>query len=318
MKTRLIPAHAGKTFSGSPSHAHSKAHPRSRGENPLGDFVRVREGGSSPLTRGKPVPSVWWPALWWLIPAHAGKTPQSREPRTSAPAHPRSRGENATPTASASVSSGSSPLTRGKHVRETQVQNRLGLIPAHAGKTEKKIESGLGGAAHPRSRGENDAVVRRLAVLPGSSPLTRGKRIREDLSAQRDGLIPAHAGKTVLVHAPASYGAAHPRSRGENSERIDIAKPRVGSSPLTRGKLRQLIQRLYERRLIPAHAGKTPSSTTASGVGRAHPRSRGENASSTERTSSAEGSSPLTRGKLPVPPDPVPDQRLIPAHAGKT
>ena len=50
----------------------------------------------------------------------------------------------------------------------------------------------------------------------------------------------------------------------------------------------------------------------------AHPRSRGENLTTPGGIQQTRGSSPLTRGKLPVPPDPVPDQRLIPAHAGKT
>ena len=50
----------------------------------------------------------------------------------------------------------------------------------------------------------------------------------------------------------------------------------------------------------------------------AHPRSRGENERYGIVTERKEGSSPLTRGKLPVVLE-VPDRsRLIPAHAGKT
>ena len=51
--TRLIPAHAGKTWAVGPSLRYQKAHPRSRGEN--GKILRPKavQVGSSPLTRGK-------------------------------------------------------------------------------------------------------------------------------------------------------------------------------------------------------------------------------------------------------------------------
>ena len=56
-----------------------------------------------------------------------------------------------------------------------------------------------------------------VSVLPGSSPLTRGK-----LSATR-------------LMVPVT--AAHPRSRGENIIADPIGAVAKGSSPLTRGKL---------------------------------------------------------------------------------
>ena len=71
-----------------------------------------------------------------LIPAHAGKTthfvPEARAKR----AHPRSRGENAGQIIEAFVGAGSSPLTRGKLALEALDNAGLGLIPAHAGKTQ--------------------------------------------------------------------------------------------------------------------------------------------------------------------------------------
>ena len=50
-----------------------------------------------------------------------------------------------------------------------------GLIPAHAGKTRAASRVCIVIGAHPRSRGENRRRRSRLATLPGSSPLTRGK-----------------------------------------------------------------------------------------------------------------------------------------------
>ena len=50
---------------------------------------------------------------------------------------------------------------------------------------------------------------------------------------------------------------AHPRSRGENSERTEYLKRGSGSSPLTRGKPSELFLGGARHGLIPAHAGKT-------------------------------------------------------------
>ena len=91
-----------------------------------------------------------------------------------------------------------------------------------------------------------------------------------------------------------------------------------GSSPLTRGKLRKRLERELWRGLIPAHAGKTSASWSATASSPAHPRSRGENHGQYFGASGVPGSSPLTRGKLE---DEVAGARvggLIPAHAGKT
>ena len=50
----LIPAHAGKTGVGFPGYRVERAHPRSRGENPVVRLTSMAWKGSSPLTRGKP------------------------------------------------------------------------------------------------------------------------------------------------------------------------------------------------------------------------------------------------------------------------
>ena len=92
----------------------------------------------------------------------------------------------------------------------------------------------------------------------------------------------------------------------------------LGSSPLTRGKLACGLARRGRGRLIPAHAGKTPSSTTRGQRARAHPRSRGENAPPFPPLLRHGGSSPLTRGKRPASVYLEFMVGLIPAHAGKT
>ena len=72
---------------------------------------------------------------------------------------------------------GSSPLTRGKLNVVGVAGNHLGIIPAHAGKT--------------------DATQKFADTLKGSSPLTRGKPDGREAGTSRGGIIPAHAGKTT-------------------------------------------------------------------------------------------------------------------------
>ena len=93
-RVRLIPAHAGKTWSSRKVARPIRAHPRSRGENAPGVQAGTPQAGSSPLTRGK----LQWAGMSWntrgLIPAHAGKTRRRNRRPGSPRAHPRSRGEN--------------------------------------------------------------------------------------------------------------------------------------------------------------------------------------------------------------------------------
>ena len=176
----------------------------------------MRVEGSSPLTRGKPLLPLDPCGASRLIPAHAGKTIGGSLSPLPMTAHPRSRGENLSPSSWSHCRRGSSPLTRGKRIAKIAKRALGRLIPAHAGKTISSSRMYQNDAAHPRSRGENgDALI--AAVNPtGSSPLTRGKLIAYTHALRQVRLIPAHAGKTrtdqsiVLVHS------AHPRSRGEN------------------------------------------------------------------------------------------------------
>ena len=188
-----------------------------------------------------------------LIPAHAGKTFAQRDQPSPGPAHPRSRGENPS----------LPPLFR--------------LIPAHAGKTCGGRTRRRQAAAHPRSRGENCVISRSPRLAAGSSPLTRGKLQRRVNPELKPRLIPAHAGKTSGRPSPTGAAAAHPRSRGENTDLQRICDALGGSSPLTRGKPLDAPPDRPVAGLIPAHAGKTAPLNLPWGPTGAHPRSRGEN-----------------------------------------
>ena len=173
-----------------------------------------------------------------------------------------------------------------------------GLIPAHAGKTPSDLQAEEMLLAHPRSRGENERKELDRKLAPGSSPLTRGKLNVLQAEGHALGLIPAHAGKTIVCPSARVTSRAHPRSRGENPLGDFVRVREGGSSPLTRGK---------------------PSRRRSAGQRRgAHPRSRGENDPPGNPGAPFVGSSPLTRGKHRRQQPSHPERWLIPAHAGKT
>ena len=234
------------------------------------------------------------------------------------PAHPRSRGENRGRVGIRIRRCGSSPLTRGKRHRCGRGCAPRWLIPAHAGKTLGRQLPPVIFWAHPRSRGENFTSRTRPACGTGSSPLTRGKHGTEPRQGMAERLIPAHAGKTLVMWVPGLRLAAHPRSRGENKMTASLLRICRGSSPLTRGKHLGVAHRRNVQGLIPAHAGKTTRSRASTRRQAAHPRSRGENRAWRLSRPCETGSSPLTRGKLDAAATVAGTAGLIPAHAGKT
>ena len=192
--------------------------------------------GSSPLTRGKPGKLRVKENCQGLIPAHAGKTQYNCQPFKTSGAHPRSRGENFCVSWGFPCRYGSSPLTRGKPSSSIVSRIIFGLIPAHAGKTGHHRPVHRHCRAHPRSRGENLPCHAPMCSCVGSSPLTRGKPDQVTDLLKGEGLIPAHAGKTLRPSPVCSPRRAHPRSRGENFAHGGPKPAGQGSSPLTRGK----------------------------------------------------------------------------------
>ena len=156
-----------------------------------------RPCGSSPLTRGKRAVLRLHAVGVRLIPAHAGKTSFGVTSSRPITAHPRSRGENISATLISRPARGSSPLTRGKRSARAFQFGRPRLIPAHAGKTRRDAGLAVSNWAHPRSRGENTPPPSCRRSPRGSSPLTRGKRLRRGTDHCARRLIPAHAGKTL-------------------------------------------------------------------------------------------------------------------------
>ena len=278
-ETTLIcsPARTGKTRALSLRFLTGWVHPHMCEENTYQIPVWICGPGSSPRVRGKQGRRRPGQRHEGLIPACAGKTVNIPHCICEEPAHPRACGENREIEFFGWYEQGSSPRMRGKPVDDFQLDRAGGLIPAHAGKTNVLVLQLSNRGAHPRACGENDHEIEDAIREMGSSPRMRGKRFDAHSSAGIGGLIPAHAGKTVLFEVRAAAARAHPRACGENTIPRSFHRSLSGSSPRMRGKPGFRILVGQPVGLIPAHAGKTLKCRNEQRPKGAHPRACGEN-----------------------------------------
>ena len=171
---RFIPARAGNTRATPCMSTPTTVHPRSRGEHRPAAAHVVGSFGSSPLARGTRHELATPPPRVRFIPARAGNTSGTVEPRSREAVHPRSRGEHAFIRGAIIRVAGSSPLARGTPHHDAARLDRERFIPARAGNTCPARSKRISATVHPRSRGEHrDRDSRRHKEI-GSSPLARG------------------------------------------------------------------------------------------------------------------------------------------------
>ena len=128
-------------------------------------------------------------------------------------------GENKFPGERREYAYGSSPHGRGKLVIAGPGREARRLIPAWAGKTARLPSASTTRGAHPRMGGENVEIIDDQQDPIGSSPHGRGKRKRRKGPRHPQRLIPAWAGKTILLPVTQPLITAHPRMGGENARR---------------------------------------------------------------------------------------------------
>ena len=280
--------------------------------------MRNAAKGSSPLARGLPERGPGHRRRRGIIPARAGFTGRSCRCGRRGSDHPRSRGVYAVLEAGCARGAGSSPLARGLRFRSPRRGGATRIIPARAGFTDRIQIAHVMTSDHPRSRGVYSFFSAARVSVGGSSPLARGLRRRQYDSSSCPGIIPARAGFTARAAAHPPSAQDHPRSRGVYPHGHAVQRVHGGSSPLARGLRGPDSQRDSGRRIIPARAGFTPTSTRSGPMPRDHPRSRGVYRPSRTARSRAPGSSPLARGLLPSGSVERKRLRIIPARAGFT
>ena len=171
---------------------------------------------------------------------------------------------------------------------------------------------------HPRGLGEHWITVAAGGLIGGSSPRTRGAHTCLGKLPLRAGIIPADAGSTPCTFCVSPPIADHPRGRGEHEESTDVSPPLYGSSPRTRGALREAERGPTDRRIIPADAGSTDVGARARLLAPDHPRGRGEHFSARYVAFRSAGSSPRTRGAPVHRGGCAVTVGIIPADAGST
>ena len=194
---RFIPARAGNTRSRPRLVGCSTVHPRSRGEHDRDGRVANRAIGSSPLARGTLLGGVLQRVEPRFIPARAGNTTIPTPSLSSAPVHPRSRGEHPPNNRLIPPQTGSSPLARGTRPGAARLGRGFRFIPARAGNTLRGLTSTPTLTVHPRSRGEHYSPTLEDLTDDGSSPLARGTRGEAVDPATGYRFIPARAGNTA-------------------------------------------------------------------------------------------------------------------------
>ena len=253
-----------------------------------------------------------------IIPAHAGQTRPQVPALGAITDHPRACGANKYPMICHVGRFGSSPRMRGKPGALNVPHSSSRIIPAHAGQTLRCCCRRCDIPDHPRACGANWKRPWRNYPKPGSSPRMRGKLLFCHCVSSLLRIIPAHAGQTRTIPAPPRQKADHPRACGANCANESALSAVVGSSPRMRGKPCLCCEEPAYTRIIPAHAGQTPSPETCGRPRTDHPRACGANYTADRTPCKRCGSSPRMRGKLLRQMAALREERIIPAHAGQT
>ena len=149
---------------------------------------------------------------------------------------------------------------------------------------------------HPRLRGEYSWSYGLSKWNSGSPPLARGVRNGGITWRYGTGITPACAGSTFTNAFTKTFNRDHPRLRGEYLLIRFTVERLTGSPPLARGVHDFNGGKLRQHGITPACAGSTIYEKGNTGIGRDHPRLRGEYLSCRIFKALMTGSPPLARG----------------------
>ena len=150
---------------------------------------------------------------------------------------------------------GSSPHARGTLSGALEKLVLLRFIPAYAGNASAPGFRGRPSSVHPRIRGERCGCPAVGDGTSGSSPHTRGTRIRARQVHLFRRFIPAYAGNAHFCTCWHIACPVYPRIRGERRAEVVAVLDADGSSPHARGTHHADNRRSWRGRFIPACAG---------------------------------------------------------------
>ena len=103
---------------------------------------------------------------------------------------------------------------RGSRFIDSHTLRPYGIIPAHAGLTESPLVCFGFAWDHPRACGAHSFLIPAKADTLGSSPRMRGSLFAESGEEAILGIIPAHAGLTLVSARSHMTARDHPRACG--------------------------------------------------------------------------------------------------------
>ena len=174
----IIPAGAGLTGCFCVYQFGKRDHPRGCGAHCNAfDLVRIHKG-SSPRVRGSLVRGFSVPRELGIIPAGAGLTFSNLFSKKLYRDHPRGCGAHCHAATLARHIQGSSPRVRGSPAILDEITHVVGIIPAGAGLTSRRVPMQNEPWDHPRGCGAH-FLKKCLDLFPvGSSPRVRGSQSR--------------------------------------------------------------------------------------------------------------------------------------------
>ena len=213
----IIPAHAGLTLSVWIVNRAVRDHPRACGAHLFRSMYGFILPGSSPRMRGsrRVIRAEYFDE--GIIPAHAGLTDTAGRLCRPKWDRPRACGAHIEYDVPKNMVSGSSPRMRGSHLRDCGIGRRLGIIPAHAGLTCRRMRCTRTTRDHPRACGAHLKIPPPLWEGLGSSPRMRGSPSDPIRYVNQPGIIPAHAGLTFSARSCRRRRRDHPRACGAHS-----------------------------------------------------------------------------------------------------
>ena len=194
-----------------------------------------------------------------ITPACAGKRhcPRFRPGKTRD--HPRVCGEKSSLMQMDVGPLGSPPRMRGKGLVGFELDIRIRITPACAGKSLSPAPEKALPGDHPRVCGEKRKDFETANRKKGSPPRMRGKGCMFCCSPAKVGITPAYAGKSIQTFQFVQYHRDHPRVCGEKLSISSAHISQTGSPPRMRGKARMILIHVNGERITPAYAGKSPS-----------------------------------------------------------
>ena len=301
----IIPAYAGSTCEERQHHQRSPgSSPHTRGA-PVPVGLRNRRHRDHPRIRGEHVCIGRAHAGHErIIPAYAGSTtPRPHTQSRTSGSSPHTRGA---PPASecAEGHAEDHPRIRGEHGQGRGQEGRcVGIIPAYAGSTKSPSPASfLAVGLSPHTRGAPQTPGLRCTGT-GDHPRIRGEHSPPcAITSATPGIIPAYAGSTLRCTGTGSWRWDHPRIRGEHM--AQAAREIVGDRIIPAYAGSTTCRAANRCRLIgssPHTRGALPSSRIPDGAREDHPRIRGEHLSDLPGEHDGPGIIPAYAGSTPRP-----------------